>query len=58
MQAGVDVGGQGPRVTVACPTETAKLNAVDPQARLTDVLTDIADHKTFVSTNSSLGGYA
>jgi hypothetical protein len=36
--------------------ETAKLNSVDPQAWLTDVLSGIADHKINRMTSCCLGG--
>ena len=41
--AGSDAGGDRP-AAIYTHTETAKLNGVDPQAWLTDVLARIADH--------------
>ena len=41
--AGSDAGGDR-AAAIYTLTETAKLNGVDPQAWLTDVLTRIADH--------------
>ena len=44
MFAGSEGGGHA--AAIACTLiETAKLNGVDPQAWLTDVLSRIADHK-------------
>jgi transposase len=41
---GSDNGGRSSAIAYTL-IETAKLNGVSPQARLTDVLTRIADHK-------------
>ena len=41
---GSELGGQSAAIAYTL-IETAKLNGVDPQAWLTDVLSQIADHK-------------
>ena len=45
LLAGSERGGKLAAIAYT-PIETAKLNGVDPQAWLTDVLVKIADHKT------------
>jgi transposase len=44
LLTGSDKGGRSAAITYAV-IATAKLNGVNPQARLIDVLTRIADHK-------------
>jgi len=54
--AGSDAGGRR-AAAIYTLIETAKLNDVDPQAWLADVLARIADHRSGVSTSCCPGNW-